>query len=78
VKSLKKNKEDRNIWVKKEARFNRFVIVTFLVGVLLIVATYAWFSVSLNVSVENFDFLYLVIVDYLSRLMVLIFLIQWR
>ncbi len=40
---------------KKGKRLALMLIVTFFVGILLIISTYAWFSVSLNVKVKRFD-----------------------
>lgn len=44
-----------NYKYKEKNNFNRNLIFTFLVGVLLISATYAWFYASLNVKVNFFN-----------------------
>ena len=50
-----KNAEKKTFTRKKIDKFNKMALIAFFTGVLLIISTYAWFSVNVNVKVENFD-----------------------
>ena len=49
---MEKVKEEK---VREKRNFNLLLFVTFLIGVILITATYAWFYASLNVRVNFFN-----------------------
>lgn len=51
----KKKKISKKEKPKEKVRFNLTIFITFCIGVLLIFATYAWFSTSLNVQIKNFN-----------------------
>ncbi|MEG0137904.1 MAG: hypothetical protein RSB77_06215 [Bacilli bacterium] len=58
---MKKTKNSiKEFFLNRKKSYNELLITTFLIGVLLIVSTYAWFSASLNVKI---DFLNLIVVN---------------
>ena len=54
-KPINKKKPIKNKPIKNNKKRNLLFVVTFAIGVLLLVATYAWFSSSLNVKIKFID-----------------------
>ena len=58
IKTTKISNTKKNKWRLKEKLINKnkkvIIVVVFLVGILLIISTYAWFTTNLNVRIKTF------------------------